>query len=351
MKLLHAADLHLDTPFTGRTDEQADFLRRQLLSIPGKLVDLCRKEQCDMMLLSGDLFDGRPSRESVRALLYALEDAAVPVFIAPGNHDPIDLHSPYLTEDWPANVHIFKQPAMEALSLPELDCKVYGAGYRSMDCGSLLEGFRAEGLERYHIGVLHGDPTNAASPYCPITLDQIRESGLDYLALGHIHQGGSLRGGDTLCAWPGCPMGRGYDETGYKGVLIVTLGEGVEVKEVCLDVPAFFDLQTTVENLPGKLSAQGNNDFYRVTLIGEGVDPTLPELYRQYARFPNLHIRDHRTVPTDLWSCADSDSLEGTFFRLLKEAMEAAPEQEQETYALAARISRQLLDGEEVTLP
>lgn len=351
MKILHSADLHLDTPFTGRTPEQAAYLRQQLLKVPQKLTDLCLREQCDLMLLSGDLFDGPASQESLEALQFALEEAGVPVFITPGNHDPAGMHSPYLTESWPANVHIFKHPTMEAITIKELDCKIYGAGYRSMDCGGLLEDFRAEGTERYHIGVLHGDPTNIASPCCPITDEQIRESGLDYLALGHIHKGGSLRSGETLCAWPGCPMGRGFDETGRKGALVVTLGNGVEARQVDLDTPAFFDVNTTVQALPQHFSAQGNRDFYRVTLTGEDVAPTVEELYQQYRRFPHLQLRDRRTTATDLWGSADSDSLEGTFFRILRDALDDADPETQEIITLAAQISRQLLDGKEVALP
>ena len=350
MKILHSADLHLDTPFTGRSPAEADYLKKQLLAVPRKLAALCKQEQCDLMVLAGDLFDGPATRQSLDGLRHALAEAAVPVFITPGNHDPLGLSSPYMTEDWPANVHIFTQNTPQSVTLPDLDCKIYGAGYRSMDCGSLLEGFRAEGKERFHIGVFHGDPTNAASPCCPITAEQIQESGLDYLALGHIHQGGSLRWGDTLCAWPGCPMGRGYDEPGPKGVLIVTLDSCVEIKQVTLDTPVFHDEETTVEALPRLFSAQGNPDFYRITLIGENNGPSIDELYRQYERFPHLQIRDRRITPVDLWSSADSDSLEGTFFRILKEAMEAADPAEKETIALAAKISRQLLDGQEVEL-
>lgn len=351
MNILHCADLHLDTPFAGRTPEQAAYLKQELLKVPQKLSDLCRREQCSIMLLGGDLFDGAATRESVEALRYALEDAAVPVFIAPGNHDPVNLSSPYLTEAWPSNVHIFTQPVITSVVLEELDCKIYGAGYRSMDCPGLLEGFRAEGDQRYHIGILHGDPTNAASPYCPITAQQIRESALQYLALGHIHKGGSVRYGDTLCAWPGCPMGRGFDETGPKGALIVTLDDRAQVRPQLLDTPAFFDLETTARELPQTLGAQGSQDFYRITLTGENISPSIETLYSQYHRFPNLQLRDRRRTPSDLWSCADSDSLEGTFFRILRDAMKDADPETQETITLAAQISRQLLDGKEVTLP
>ena len=87
MKFLHTADWHLDSPFTGRTPAQREALRKALLKIPGKVAEVCRREGCEMMLLSGDIFDGPYTRESLDALRTALEEAAVPVFIAPGNHD------------------------------------------------------------------------------------------------------------------------------------------------------------------------------------------------------------------------------------------------------------------------
>ena len=190
IKVLHSADWHLDTPFVGHSPEQAAYLRQALLQVPDQLSRLCRREGCDLVLLSGDLFDGAYTQESFRVVYNALADMAVPVFIAPGNHDFCAPSSPYLTETWPENVHIFTKPLMESVALPSLDCRIYGAGYQSMDCGALLENFRTKGDEAYHIGVLHGDPIQKNAPYCPITQAQVAASGLDYLALGHIHMAG-----------------------------------------------------------------------------------------------------------------------------------------------------------------
>jgi DNA repair exonuclease SbcCD nuclease subunit len=356
MKILHSADLHLDAPFTGRTEAQAQALKQALLSVPGRLAELCRRENCDLVLLSGDLFDGVWSRDSFTALRNALEEMAVPVFIAPGNHDFFSPNSPYLAENWPENVHIFTRPEIESVVIPELDCRIYGAGYRSMDCDGLLEGFCAEGTERWHIGVLHGDPTQINSPYCPITANQIRESGLDYLALGHIHKTGSIRAGETLCAWPGCPMGRGYDELDAKGTIIVTLEDIVQAEFVPLNTPRFFDYEVApgtdpVATLSSLLPALGDENFYRITLTGESQELDIPALLSAFAQFPNLELRDRTTPPLDIWGSASEDTLEGVYFRLLKSAADEADASTRETLTLAARISRQILDGQEVRLP
>ena len=208
LRLLHSADWHLDSPFSSLPGEAREVLRLAQRGIPGLLGQLIRQEGCDLALLAGDLFDGKPSRETVEALKRELGRWGVPVCIAPGNHDFCGGDSPWLTESWPENVHIFTG-GMDYVDFPALNCRVYGGGYRSMDCPPLLAGFRAEGDARWCVGVLHGDAMNLASPYCPVTAAQVRESGLDYLALGHIHAAGSFRAGESLSAWPGCCMGLG----------------------------------------------------------------------------------------------------------------------------------------------
>ena len=356
MKILHSADLHLDAPFTGRNEAQTDLLRAALQRIPGQLADLCRRENCDLVLLAGDLFDGKWTRSSYLALYKALEEMNVPVFISPGNHDFYSSESPYFSEKWPSNVHIFTRPEIESVALSGLDCRIYGAGYRSMDCDGLLDGFQATGDQRHHIAILHGDPTVAGSPYCSMTSAQIRKSGLDYLALGHIHKSGQLKAGQTLCAWPGCPMGKGFDETEVKGAYIVTLEETAQIAFVPLDTPRFYDLETTPgidahAALSAVLPAVADENFYRITFVGEAPQPDLEALRSDYAQVPHLELRD-RTVPErDIWGSAGADTLEGAYFRHLKEALDTADEEQREILTLAARISRQILDGQEVRLP
>lgn len=349
MKILHAADLHLDTAFVGHSEAAAQYLKKKLLSVPEQIAQLCRQHNCDILLLSGDLFDGPVSRESIDAVKKALSAVQIPTFITPGNHDFCTPGSPYLAEIWPENVHIFTKPVMESYPLAALDCRVYGAGFTSMDCGALLENFRAEGTERWHIGILHGDPLQRNSPYCPISQAQVAESALDYLALGHIHKAGQFVAGETLCAWPGCPMGRGNDETGEKGVYLVTLEESVSIEFLPLNTPRFYDLETEVttnaeDALRCVLPPVGSEDFYRITLTGE----CEPFDGLSFPDFPHLQIRDNTIPPVPLWDTLGQDNLEGIYFQLLHDALETTDE---ETVLLAAKISRKILDGREVALP
>ena len=357
MKILHSADWHLDSPIIGRSETQTALLKSTLLEVPHKITAEAKAERCDFILLSGDLFDGPSTPESVKAVKDALSEAVIPVFIVPGNHDYLSSASPWLTERWPDNVHIFTDPQWESVSLPDLDCRIYGAAFTGAQSDGLLEGFRAKQKETYAVGILHGDPTSAASPYCPITARQIEASGLNYLALGHIHKGGQILAGGTLCAWPGCPMGRGFDELDSKGVLIVTLDDtGCETRFLPLDTPRFFDLtceagSDAAASLSRLLPAAGSDDFYRITFTGESELLDTGLLENEFSQFPNLTLRDRTEPPMDIWANVGEDSLEGVYFGLLRQQLESADEETREKILLAAKLSRRILENREVKLP
>ena len=353
LKILHTADWHLDSPFGSLEEGLREFLREQLRRIPDLIADLCIREKCDVVLLAGDIFDGPPTRQTLDDVKRALQRCGVPVLLSPGNHDFCGPDSPWM-EPWPENVHIFAGD-LTFVDLPELDCRIYGAGYRSMDCPGLLEDFHAEGDAKWCVAVLHGDPMTLSSPCCPVTAAQVRESGLDYLALGHIHRSGSFRAGNTLCAWPGCPMGRGWDETGEKGVFLAELDETARVRFVPLGLPEFAELTVSVSGdggdaLEAVLPPTESRNLYRVKLTGIGrVD--VETLQKRFAHLSYLELRDETEEETDPWEYAGEDSLRGTYFRLLQEQLEEADPKQAQIIRAAAEISRRLLDGREVTLP
>ena len=352
MKILHSADWHLGAPMTNLEPRQRELIRQILVQLPGLMAELCRREECGLVLLAGDLLEKTADRDTVDALKQGLSECGVPVFIAPGNHDPLGPGSPW-EEQWPENVHIFG-PDLESIALPELDARIWGAGYTSMDCPPLLEGFQAEGEEKWKIGLLHADPVRPDSPYCPVTAAQAEGSGLDLLAMGHIHKGGTFLAGKTLCAWPGCPQGKGWDETGEKGAIVIELGEEPELRAVSFTGPRFHDLELELENDPLealKRTLPGGEtlDLYRITLKGTGT-PDLEELKAAFPGVPHLTLRDRTVPPIDLWTGTGEDTLEGTFFGMLRSAAMEAEGREREQILLAAKIARRLLEGREVKL-
>lgn len=356
IRILHTADWHIDSPLRSFTDLQRKQLRASLLEIPGQIADICTREGCDLVLLAGDVFDGPYTREGYEAVYRGLERMEVPVFLAPGNHDPYRPGSPWTEETWPDNVYLFKYPGITSYSIRELDCRIYGAAFTGPECAPLLTDFQADCAERHALLVLHGDPTNPASPYNPVTAAQIRDSGVDYAALGHIHAPGRFEAGAGLCAWPGCPMGRGFDELGTRSVLIAEVAERPLLRSVPLDVPRFFSFELDVsgdpmEALDAALPHCTDRDHIRVRITGEVSPEDMDRVRARYRDMPNLALFDETVPPGDLWAGAGEDSLTGLFFRILREESESADPDTARQLELAARISRKILDGREVELP
>lgn len=359
IRILHAADFHLDSPFSSLSPEQAAERRAEQRALLTELFEAANHRQCDLVLLSGDIFDSENvCPDSVDALRRAMSLCTAQIFIAPGNHDYLADGSVYLTGSWPENVHIFRSGRIEAVSLPALGCRVFGAGFTGKAQTPLLTGFRAPEDGLVNLMVLHGDALNADSPYNPISRADIAASGLHYLALGHIHAAsGLLRAGGCFYAWPGCLMGRGFDETGQKGALVLEVSQndcqaeflpiGSRKYEI-LRIDAGQDAADAIERA---LSSHTQNDSYRIILTGEAAPFRPAELYARFAsRFFSLSIRDETVPARDLWEGMQEDTLRGHFLRTLRLQYDAADKKGKALIALAARYGTAAMDGREEPL-
>ena len=331
LTIIHGADFHLDAPFAALPPDKARQRREEQRQLLDRLADLAQEVRADLVLLSGDLLDGGETyQETVQALARCLGGLPCPVFIAPGNHDYYDARSVYAGTAWPDNVHIFSTVAVESVELPGLSCVVHGAAFTTPQADrSPLLGFSAPRDGNTHLMVLHGDVENR-SRYGPITLEDIAASNLTYLALGHVHAcSGLQRAGDTCWAYPGCPEGRGFDETGDKGVLAVTVDDGgaVSAELVPLARRRYEILTVDVTGaespaaaLEAALPAAPTGDCCRIVLTGERDTPpdipALTALAEPY--YYSVTLRDHTRQRRELWARSGEDSLTGLFLRTLK---------------------------------
>lgn len=335
LKLIHAADLHLDAPFASLPPERAAERREEQRELLERLCDAA--EGADLLFLAGDVFDSdRPYYETTKALARALGRLSCPVFVAPGNHDFWSARSPWSATAWPDNVHIFKTGVIESVELPDLGCVVHGcaftAPYRD---DSPLASFTAPADGRLHLGILHGD-AEGKGRYGSLSAGEIGESGLTYLALGHVHAcSGMQKAGGTYWAYPGCPEGRGFDELGDKGALCVTLdGPHVSAEFLPLAKRRYEILTVDVSGteepdaaLEAALPVGAEQDIYRVLLVGEsgvkGMDLARLEALAA-SRFYSVSLRDNTRVRRDLWARSAEDSLTGLFLRQMRQRREDA---------------------------
>ena len=359
-RIIHGADFHLDSPFTGLPPEKARQRRRESRELLEKLGELAKRERAELVLLAGDLFDGeRVYPETVERLRAVLGSMGCPVFIAPGNHDPYTPRSPYAAGRWPDNVHIFRSGEIEAVELPELNCVIYGSAFTGPErTDQALSGFAAPADGRLHLMCLHGDMGAAESAYGPITREQAAASGLAYLALGHIHQYSGLnRAGNTPWAYPGCPEGRGFDELGDKGMLAGTVEKGgAQLRFVPLCRRRYHIISVDVTGrdpraaLEAALPETAAEDVCRFVLTGESGGVDLPALETAFGpRCYALQLRDETRPSEDIWARAGEDTLRGLFLGELRRQYDAAEnEAERRKITQAVRFGLSALDGRDI---
>lgn len=112
MKILHTADIHLDWKFSGIHDPSKRHRRHQEhRDVFRRIVEVGLQEQIDAMFIVGDVFEQSSfSLDTIRFIQRELERfRPTPVFIAPGNHDPLIQGSPYLLDGWGEHVYIFQE--------------------------------------------------------------------------------------------------------------------------------------------------------------------------------------------------------------------------------------------------
>lgn len=356
IRILHAADLHLDSPFAALRSDQAASRRQEQRDLLFTLSRVCRERNCQILLLAGDLFDsGKVFRETLDALAQALSECGAQVFLAPGNHDYYSPLSAYETLAWPDNVHIFTSREIRAIRMKDPDVTIYGAAFDAPSVPSMLHGFHADPADALSVMVIHGDISSSHSVYNQISVEDVRDSGLDYLALGHVHTDSLRRVGKTTVAIPGCAMGRGFDEIGEKGAFYVELEQGdCRVTPVCLGARQYHVRSVRVERDPlqailEKLPPHTERDIYRIILTGECQAPDLNLLREALrGRFYALELLDHTLPPLELWSAVDEESLKGEFLRCLRAIYDNADEEKRRIAAAAAKLGLALMEGREV---
>ncbi len=360
-KILHAGDVHMDSAFAGLTGEQAAQRRAGQRRLLQQIVELGNRENVDLLLLSGDLLDGLNAYyETALCLGEILSRSRAHVFIAPGNHDAYHSMSPYRSIRFPENVHLFTSSQIESIDVPDVNVCVHGAAFTSSECEiSLLKNFRAPNDERVHIMVLHGEVTEGYSKYNPLREEDIEQSNLNYLALGHVHSyGGVSRAGKTDYAYCGCPEGRGFDEIGDKGVLLgeVTADgaklEFVNIAEYSYNIINLRIAQDddVLKRVGESLPAQDAKGLYRVILSGESENIDVDKIHEEFSgRVYYLEMIDRTAPVRSVWQGEDEDSLKGVFLRRLhKRYLDTGDAVEQEIIKRAARFGVAALDnGEE----
>ncbi len=297
VRFVHAADLHLDSPFQGIAASDSTVaarLRSATFDAYERIIDLCIEEQVDALLVAGDIFDGKDRSLQAQlkfvAGLQRLDDAGVRSFICHGNHDPLDGWDANLT--FPPSALSFGPEVERAPVFPDNPDRVavYGMSYpTSVVKENLIPRFGSKGAERFAIGLVHANvgTDTGHEAYAPCTLGDLEATGFDYWALGHVHTRQVLRGNGPAVVYPGNPQGRHPNEDGPRGVYLVEISDAGDVglefhptdlvrwQGLELRIDDIDDTQDLLDRLDQEIgaareAADGRDLVTKLTLSGRG---------------------------------------------------------------------------------
>lgn len=246
MLVVHAADIHLDSPLRGLGrigDDYAQELRRSTRRALENLVALTMDRAADLLVIAGDLYDGSwhdfDTGQFFIEQMVMLKEAGIPVVIVSGNHDAASQITRSLT--LPPGIHLMATDKPESIAFDDLGAVVHGQGYAIRDVQENLAAAYPHRIpDLVNIGVLHTAATGSPEhdTYAPCSVADLQALRYDYLALGHIHQRGPVVEGEFPAHFSGNLQGRNPRETGAKGALLVefTAGSPAQVAFEALDV-------------------------------------------------------------------------------------------------------------------
>lgn len=237
-RFLHAADLHLDSRFSGLAHISPairSYLRESTFAALGRLVRVAIQENVDFIVISGDIYDisdaSLQGQLRFQEALQELGKHGIHVFIIHGNHDPLD--GVRLTTEMPSHVTVFGGLKPEhATAYRRSDGQevaiISGISYPTAKVtdNTAINFIRKSGSRLFHIAMLHGnvDGDLQHETYSPCSRRDLIERGFDYWALGHIHKRSILNEKPAI-VYPGNIQGRSIKETGPKGCYLVDVDE------------------------------------------------------------------------------------------------------------------------------
>jgi DNA repair exonuclease SbcCD nuclease subunit len=260
-RFIHAADLHLDSPFRGLSDVPKpirDRIRSSTFMALDRLVELAIAEEVHFIVIAGDVYDLED--RSVRAQLRfqrAMEQLAaegIAVYIAHGNHDP--LSGKHMQWHPPEGVYVFPGDDVVTHAVHDrsgrLLAHVHGISFATPSVTeNLALRFRAADRNVFQIGVLHTNVDGASDHgnYAPASRAELIAAGFDYWALGHIHVRSILHEAPYI-VYPGNTQGRNIKETGAKGCYIVDVEEDktVRMNFRATDAVRWLQMEISIEN-------------------------------------------------------------------------------------------------------
>lgn len=238
MKIIHCSDIHLGSPIESLSSEKALKRKAEIRHTFDKLCEFATNNQVSVVIIAGDLFDSSSVSEfTINQFLYSIEkNSHVDFLYLQGNHDPKSLFE----RELPKNLKFF---GGSWSSFRYGNVVINGAKISENNSEILAESLKIN-KEDINIVVLHGQIAGYKNIEKAeiISLPYFKDKNIDYIALGHYH---SFSEGilDDRCkyAYSGCLDGRGFDELGQKGFVLLETNQDLRYEFVPFSSRVFYE--------------------------------------------------------------------------------------------------------------
>lgn len=370
MKILHLADLHLDSAFSGFSKEESDRRRGELRECFVRTLQMGKERGVSLVLIAGDLFD-TPfcSAETRKVVFDAIRDIACPVVIAPGNHDYYNKNGTYADKALPENAYVFTSDVPTTVAFDGLGVSVTGYAFTSDRYESdPLASLPVLSRENINILCAHAELGARISKYAPLSPNAIARGGFVYAALGHIHAAPEpIVAGATTIAYSGFMQGRSFDELSSGGAYIVDIDpttRAVSLERIVtshltyeierLDITSLSCDEDVCERIGGLISSRGYGEStaLRVVLCGSIPSDYVIREERIAASLASsglalLQVRDRTVANFDLARLSEDQTVRGELYRTLMPLLDSDDPEERERASLALRFALAALDKRE----
>jgi DNA repair exonuclease SbcCD nuclease subunit len=369
-KILHTADIHLGVKLSG-LGKSGDRVRAALRGAFGRTIDMAIDEKVDAVVIAGDLFDSNHISSSL--IRFALGEinrlGDIPCVVLPGTHDCLEEGSVLLSltdDEKPANMHILLDRKEPMVRFEARQLTFYGMPNMSnRSTANPVASVSRQDHEGRHILIAHGSymiPEKTAKDDHPFGLDDIDNSGFDYVALGHWHSTFELPTTRTKAAYCGSPEAVAFDQTGAGNVLIVNIADQVTIEKRQVGTTVWKQLELPTSNFKYSLEIEqeiqkhvDEDCLLNVTLTGLASADNLiniDEIYSNLAEsFLFLRISDKtESVPEQiLEQKRPPTTILGQFMGQMSDAIDEAEDSERkELLVESLRTGYALLTGKDV---
>lgn len=332
MKIIHCSDLHLDSKMEANLDkERARQRKNEILLSFQNMINFANKNDVKIIIIAGDLFDKNKvsvkAKNIVKDAIFA--NPNIDFIYLKGNHD----EESFIVDEKPSNLKLFNGDRWESYRYENI--VISGIEFGEKDNYEIYKTLMLNQND-LNIVVLHGQESNYDDKKDKteiINLKELKNKNIDYLALGHIHKYKmeKLDNRGVYC-YSGCLEGRGFDECGDKGFVLLDIEDNKihtefiknstrNLEEIEVDITGTLTTTEVENKIEEKITNISKENLIKIVLVGKvniNSEKDIDYLLKKYKeRFYFIKIYDKTTLKINYMDYENDASLKGEFIRMI----------------------------------